>query len=192
MKHAFLTLAFALLTAGCMQNPYESESRYPMAQSMTPQSVERCRVLEWRWVDIGARPVRSSSSFYGRTTEAQTGPYSTTGAALGTIGGALLVQEALGSDNPYAIMAGALVGSAAGQNAGARFDMRSSARRGIEYSVITANGNESIITQPFNDGDRVAQAGSTCRLAEGQSGTRVLPGDHLPGAVNRPMVTQVR
>jgi outer membrane lipoprotein SlyB len=192
MIRILLLISFALTVSGCVSSTYESESRYANMHTMTEQNVARCRVLEWRHVDIGAQPVRSQRySRYGQVNQALPGPHAKTGATLGAVAGAALMKEAFG-DSPYAMLAGAVIGSTAGANAGNKLDARSPARRGIEYSVIKADGSESVITQPLGPNDRITQAGQTCRLVNSGGVTRVLPAEHLPGAVHAPKTTRIQ
>ena len=193
MNRAFsiaLLIAAALTLAGCVAPTYESESQYAFERTMTEQSVQRCRVLEWRQVDIGAQAVRSNYSRYG-VSQNTLGPYASTGSALGGIAGAALA-DSLGSDNQYVILAAALAGATAGSHLGNKQDMKSPYRRGIEYSVIKSDGSELVITQPLAATDRIAPVGSTCRIVRSGSTTRVLPGEQLPNSLQAPMITRIR
>tara|TARA_Y100000815_G_C13314153_1_gene489739 strand:- start:150 stop:740 length:591 start_codon:yes stop_codon:yes gene_type:complete len=196
MFRLLLLITLTLFVTGCVSTTYESEARYASSRTMTEQNVSRCRVLEWRQVDIGAQPVRSTSynrygGAYNQVNQALPGPHAKTGATLGAVAGAALMKEAFG-DSPYALLAGAVIGSTAGANAGNRMDMKSPSRRGIEYSVIKADGSESVITQPLGPNDRVTQAGQTCRLVKSGGVTRVLPAEHLPGTISSPKVTRIQ
>lgn len=186
MKFIAFAIGFALILAGCAPMPFESESRYAMGRTMTPQAVQRCRVLDLRTVYIGAQ----TTNGYGNG-QTQSAPWQKGGTLAGAAIGAGIVK-ALGSNNEYAMLAGALIGSQVGAVQGNRVDMRSPTRQGYEYSVLLSDGRELVITQPIAETDRIAQPGSTCRLVGSGNSVRVLPGDHLPTSIHAPAQTRFR
>jgi outer membrane lipoprotein SlyB len=186
-------LIFTPFLAACVHPNTPTEQKYTDADAFRQQNVQRCRVLDVREVRTGAQQMARQSNPYGyrTTTTAQTlsGPGAQTGAGLGAILGAAAANK-LGNGNELVTVAGVLIGAAAGTSAGARYDRSSPTNVAIEYSIIQIDGRESVIVQPWSQGDRIVPAGSTCRLANSESGTRVLPGEHLPGGVNTPKQTR--
>jgi len=148
---------------------------------MQSQNVERCRVLEVRQVTIGTTDTRRNS--YSRALgEPEQQIDTVLGGVLGAAAG-----RALNDD--YGTQIGAVLGGLGGAAAGGRLAQRRMAGNGLEYSVLLGDNREQIITQDHNPGDRVAAPGSTCRLAQGPNGTRVLPAAQLPAQVRRPQQT---
>ena len=65
-----------------------------------------------------------------------------------------------------------------------------SERKGLEYSVILENGEEHTLVQDFLEGDRVVNAGQTCRMQIEHDGkNRILPAEQLPEQINAPTTT---
>lgn len=180
--------AFALMIglAACAEPNRISESHYADAEMMSAQNVARCRVLSVRDVALGAQsPVSAARYGMGRQTQVTAAQ---TGGALGAAMGAALAQNLTHDDN-IGMVVGALAGAALGSRAGSAIDARSPANHGLEYSVLDAKGQEQLIVQPYRQGDRIARAGSTCRIASGPMGQRVLPATGLPDRVHRPRTT---
>jgi len=191
MRRILLMMAAALTVSACTTPTYESESHYAPERTMVRQAVDRCRVLEWRWVNIYAQPVRSANGAYDPVNSALPGRAAKVGATLGGIGGTVLAGNNSDGDSA-AMMVGAIIGSTIGANVGKRMDQKSGANRAIEYSIIDASGTESIVTQPFNAGDRITRSGQTCRLVNSGGIVRVLPAEHLPGAISAPKITRIQ
>lgn len=183
MIRSLLTLCILPLTlAACVQpSQHPSESRYSRGETMQPQNVERCRVLEVRQVTIGTTDTRRNS--YSRALGE---PEEQMGTLIGGVLGAAVGHEI---DDDFGTQLGAALGAAGGRAAGSRMAQRRMAGNGLEYSVLLDGEREQVITQDHNPGDRVAAPGSTCRLAAGPHGTRVLPAAQLPAQVNRPQTT---
>lgn len=175
-------LAASIALSGCVSSsPYPSESRYSQAESMRPQAVARCRVLEVRQVTIGTTDTRRNP--YSRALGE---PEEQMGALFGAVLGAAVGAEI---DDDVGASLGVALGAAGGRLAGAQMAQRRMAGNGLEYSVLVGDGREMVVTQRMNPGDRIARPGSTCRLAQGPHGTRVLPAEHLPGTAYRPQQT---
>lgn len=188
-----ILLPFVLLVSACVHPEMESADNYATRDAMGVQQVSRCRVLDVHQVRLGAQPVRTTGySPYGRTTTEQTlrGPNAQTGVIIGALIGAAVGNEVSNGDQLITALT-TIGGAAAGTNIGARVDRNSPANVALEYSVIDARGNEMVIVQPYRQGDRITQRGETCRITQTASGARVLPGEHLPGAVNAPKTTRI-
>lgn len=177
MIRSILALMTIATLAACQTTVNPSESYYTSAETMRSSSVNRCRVLETRQVTIGAQ---SSGSSYS-TSEQQLGAL--VGAALGAAVGS---QIGAGDGQTIAMAIGATAGAAVGTAQGTRMAQKT----GIEYSVLTAQGKEEVIVQYYNSGDRIVQAGSTCRISGTGNNKRVLPAEQLPTSISRPLETR--
>ena len=100
------------------------------------------------------------------------------GEALGAVAGGLT---------------GGILGSTVGGGAaGRQLSDQMHTRKGVEYSIILADGSEQTHVQDFLEGDRVVQVGETCRLQIEHDGkNRVLPAEHLQDAIRAPKKTQI-
>ncbi len=165
----FLALSACAPTTG--QNVY---SPYEVGVA---KSVERCRVLAVR--DI--------------TIQGDTGPE--LGQVVGTIaggiaGGALGREVGDGSGQAAATVAGAAIAGLLGGYLGNRVGMQIDQRPGLEYSILSTGGQEITFAQEIMPGDRVINAGETCRIQTDPYGlNRVLPATGFPQQVQRPQVT---
>lgn len=187
MIRALLTLMIAGLLAACQTTVNPSESHYRASEVMRTASVDRCRVLDVRQISIGAQEA-SSGYGYGRALGQ---PEEQIGMLLGAaLGGAIASQIGGGSGRVLATTIGVTGGGALGRAQGSRMAQRRMTQPGIEYSLMTSQGREMVVTQHLNAGDRIVQPGQTCRLAGSGASARVLPGDHLPTGVLRPLETR--
>ncbi|QPH52550.1 hypothetical protein [Pontivivens ytuae] len=179
LKTILIGATAALTLAACSPNRTGSESVVSSRDVGLRSTVERCRVLEVREVTIRDEQEAGISAGVG-------------GLAGGGIGAALGNQVGGGSGNELATGLGILAGVVAGGALGEQLDDARGTRTGLEYSVIDQRGQEVVLVQEFLPGDRVAQAGETCRIQVASNGrARVLPGEQLPGAVNAPAQTVV-
>jgi len=171
-------LATAVVAAGCT-SPKVSDSLYRSSEVGTSKRVVRCRVLEVREVMIRD----DNSGEQGEALGAVAG--GVTGGILGsTIGG--------GAGQGLATVGGATAGTIAGGAAGRQLSDQLHTRKGVEYSIILADGSEQTHVQDFLEGDRIVQVGETCRLQIEQDGkNRVLPAEHLQDAIKAPKKTQI-
>lgn len=192
MKTPVALLSLALAVSGCTPSPHESESHYPTDQTMVRQSVERCRVIDLRWVRINAQPIRSDQSSYDQAAEKFGGPSTKSGSAIGGALGGAIADRISSSGDTTALVLGAFIGATTGAHIGSKVDADSARNRGIEYSVIESNGRESIITQPYNKEDRISQVGTSCRIVTNAGKIRVLPAEHLPDSVASPKLTTLK
>ncbi|MBB5514679.1 outer membrane lipoprotein SlyB [Rubricella aquisinus] len=151
------------------------------ASSVGQQSmVERCRVLDVREITIRDDNANGAGTVVGTV-------------AGGIIGNAAGREVGAGVGNELARGLGSLAGAALGAAAGEAFDQDNAQRQGLEYSVILADGRETIVIQEYFEGDRIAQPGSTCRIETNlaTNAARILPGENLPGTVAAPERTRV-
>ncbi|MDH3231740.1 MAG: hypothetical protein OEN55_18270 [Alphaproteobacteria bacterium] len=177
----FLTvtiLAAAVAAAGCT-SPKVSDSLYRSSEVGSSKRIVRCRVLEVREVMI-----RDDDS--GEKGEA------IGGIAGGLTGGILGSTVGGGAGKSLATVGGATVGAVAGGAAGRQLSDQMHTRKGVEYSIILADGSEQTHVQDFLEGDRVVQVGETCRLQIEHNGmNRVLPAEQLQDAISAPKKTQI-
>ena len=171
-------LAAAVAAAGCT-SPKVSDSLYRSSEVGTSKRIVRCRVLEVREVLI-----RDDDS-------------GEKGEALGAIGGGLaggILGSTIGggAGQDLATVGGAVGGTIAGGAAGRQLSDQMHTRKGVEYSIILADGSEQTHVQDFLEGDRVVQVGETCRLQIEHDGkNRVLPAEHLQDSISAPKKTQI-
>lgn len=171
-------LAAAVAVAGCT-SPKVSDSLYRSSEVGTSKRVVRCRVLEVREVMI-----RDDNS--GEQGEA------IGGIAGGLTGGILGSTVGGGAGKSLATVGGATVGAVAGGAAGRQVSDQLHTRKGVEYSIILADGTEETHVQDFLEGDRIVQVGETCRLQIERDGkNRVLPAEHLQERIQAPKKTQI-
>jgi len=171
-------LVAAVVAAGCT-SPKVSDSLYRSSEVGTSKRIVRCRVLEVREVMIRD----DDSGEQGEALGAVAGGL--TGGILGsTIGG--------GAGQGLATVGGATVGAVAGGAAGRQLSDQMHTRKGVEYSIILADGSEQTHVQDFLEGDRVVQVGETCRLQiEADGKNRVLPAEHLQDSISAPKQTKI-
>jgi outer membrane lipoprotein SlyB len=180
-----------LTLSACQSTVNPSESVYARTEASQRTSVERCRVLDVRQITIGAESTQNQSRYSRYSSFAQqVQPETQIGTLVGGVLGAVIGQQIGGGDGQ--LLATAILstaGAAAGGNYGTSRAQERMRQPGLEYSVLLADGQEQIITQYYNQGDRISPAGSTCRIAQSDQGMRVLPADYLPGTVSRPQQT---
>ncbi len=163
---------------GCT-SPKVSDSLYRSSEVGTSKRVVRCRVLEVREVMIRDDDSGEKGEAIGGIAGGLGG-----GIAGSTVGG--------GAGRGLATVGGATVGAVAGGAAGRAISDQLHTRKGVEYSVILADGSEQTHVQDFLDGDRIVQVGETCRLQIAQDGkNRVLPAEQLPGRISAPKTTTI-
>ena len=167
-------IASTILTAACSPNRTGSESVYSSREIGQVTRVERCRVLDVREITIRDEEEGGISTIVGAVG----------GGAIGNAAGS---QIGGGAGRDLAVQLGILAGVVLGAAGGERFDDARGTRTGLEYSVISGNGEEMVIAQEFLDGDRVASIGETCRIQTAYDGSaRILTSEQLPAAVNAP------
>ncbi len=176
-RFGVLFLAVAVLAA--CSSPKVSDSLYRDSEVGTSKQVVRCRVLETREVAIREDDAPEKGEMIG--------------AIIGGIAGAIIgSQIGGGKGQELAMEAGALGGLVAGGAAGRQTADKMSERKGIEYSVILADGEELTLVQDWLEGDRVVQPGETCRLQIANDGkNRVLPAEHLQETIAAPKATTI-
>lgn len=182
MKYLVMALSLVGLLSACGTTTNPSESYYTNNETMRSASVNRCRVLDVRQVNINTRT--SNSNYSIAETEEQIGV--AIGAALGAGIGS---QFGGGSGKDLATALGAAIGGSAGKAQGTRMAQKRLTVQGLEYSIINASGREEVIVQHYNAGDRITSPGSTCRVVSTSVGKRVLPAEHLPATIARPKQT---
>jgi len=175
---AGIAVAAVSVTAGCT-SPKVSDSLYRSSEVGSSKRVIRCRVLEVREVMI-----RDDDS--GEKGEALGG------LAGGLAGGILGSTVGGGAGKSLATVGGATAGAVAGGAAGRQVSDQMHTRKGMEYSIILADGSEQTHVQDFLEGDRVVQVGETCRLQiEAGGKNRVLPAEHLQDSISAPKKTTI-
>ncbi len=169
----------ALLAASACTSPKVSDSLYRSSEVGTSKRVVRCRVLEVREVMI-----RDDDS--GEKGEML-------GAVGGGLGGAILGSTVGGgAGRGLATVGGGVLGAVGGGAAGRQISDKLRTRKGMEYSIILADGSEQTHVQDFLEGDRVVQVGETCRLQIARDGmNRVLPAEQLQDQISAPKKTQI-
>lgn len=170
--------AAALLMSAC-SSPKTSDSLYADSEAGTSKQVVRCRVLEVREVAIR----EDNAGDKGETI----------GAIVGGIAGAILGSRVGGgSGREAAVKGGAIGGAVIAGAAGRQTADKLSERKGLEYSIVLASGEERTLVQDFLEDDRIVQPGETCRLQIANDGrNRVLPAEHLPATISAPKKTTV-
>lgn len=103
-----------------------------------------------------------------------------TGESLGFIVGAL--STAQNNDNPAVRVLGGLAGGAVGRAASDKLRER----KGVEYTVLLASGEERQLVQDIAENEVLLQPGEACRLQVSGNLNRVLPARQYPKAVQRP------
>jgi outer membrane lipoprotein SlyB len=173
-KTLILSLAFLTVSA-CA--PGAGQNVYSAREVGVAKSVDRCRVLAVR--DI--------------TIQGNTGPGigQVVGTVAGSVAGGTLGNQ-IGNGNGQAVatvlssLAGSLVGGLFGDRIGAQADRRP----GLEYAILDASGREITFAQEILPGDRIINAGETCRIQTDPYGNnRVLPVNGLPQQIQRPQTT---
>lgn len=173
------TSLLAVLLASACTSPKVSDSLYRSSEVGTSKRVVRCRVLEVREVAIRDDDSGEKGEGLGGIAGALAG-----GALGRTVGG--------GAGRDLATIGGATVGTVAGGAAGRQISDKLHTRKGVEYSIILADGSEQTHVQDFLEGDRVVQVGETCRLQIAHDGkNRVLPAEQLQDRIQAPKRTQI-
>jgi outer membrane lipoprotein SlyB len=115
------------------------------------------------------------------------------GGIAGGLGGGILGSTiGGGAGRGLATVAGATAGAVGGGAAGRQLSDQMHTRKGVEYSIILADGSEQTHVQDFLEGDRVVQVGETCRLQIEHNGmNRVLPAEHLQDSISAPKKTKI-
>ena len=174
LKTLALPLALVTLTA-CAPNA--GQNVYSSSEVGVAKTVERCRVLAVRNITIQGEAGRGIGQTVGTI-------------AGGVAGGALGNQVGDGSGQAVAVVIGGLaagiLGGIVGDRAGAQVDQRP----GLEYSVLSNGNREITFAQEIIPGDRVINAGETCRIQTDPRGNnRILPIEGLPQQIQRPQTT---
>lgn len=177
---AVLTVTSLSVLTGCA-TPGVSESLYRSSEVGASKKVVRCRVTEVREVLIR-----------DEKEDAETGGIF--GAIMGgVIGNTLGSQIGGGLGRDLAGQIGTGAGAAAGAVAGTKMADKLSERKGVEYSVILADGEEITHVQELLPTDRILAMNETCRLQVGVNGkNRVLPAEHLSDEVFAPKQTTIK
>lgn len=171
-------LVAAVAVSGCT-SPKVSDSLYRSSEVGSSKRIVRCRVLEVREVLIRDDDSGEKGEGLGAIAGGLTG-----GILGSTVGG--------GAGRGIATVAGGTVGAVAGGAAGRQISDKLHTRKGMEYSIILANGSEQTHVQDFLEGDRVVQVGETCRLQiEAGGKNRVLPAEHLQDSISAPKKTTI-
>lgn len=166
-----LILTLSACAAGTGQNVYSAR------EVGVAKSVERCRVLAVRNIMIQGETGRQIGQIVGSV-------------AGGVAGGALGNEVGSGSGQAVATVLGGLAASVVGGLVGDRVGARVDQRPGLEYSILSTGGREMTFAQEIMTGDRVINAGETCRIQTDPYGNnRVLPVTGFPQQIQRPQVT---
>lgn len=171
-----LTLPVLLLALTACA-PKVSQNVYASHEVGVAKNVERCRVLAVRNITIQG----GAGSQIGQIL----------GAVAGGFGGGALGNEVGNGSGQYIAtvlggVAGSFLGGIAGDRAGAQADRRA----GLEYSILSTGGREITFAQEISPGDRVINAGETCRIQTDPYGNnRILPVTGIPQQVQPPQTT---
>ncbi len=179
MRHLQISFIISLLfiLAACSSRPEFSESVYVASEVGEAKSIIRCRVLSVREITIRDDDANKEGEAIGTLAGG------ILGAALGgTVGGDA-------NDRQLGAAVGGILGAVGGGLAGEAIGEERGTRKGLEYSVLTADGEEVTFAQEFLQGDRISPEGSTCRMQISGSKRRILPADYLPDEVERPEET---
>ncbi len=169
-----LPLAFVTLTA-CAPN--SGQNLYSAQEVGIAKTVERCRVLAVRNITIQGDQGRGIGQVVGSI-------------AGGVTGGALGNQVGEGSGQAVAVVVGSLAGSLFGGIIGDQIGTQVDQRPGLEYSILSTGNREITFAQEILPGDRVINAGETCRIQTDPLGNnRILPITGLPQQIQRPQTT---
>lgn len=177
MKRLALLPVILLALSACASTT--SQNVYSAYEVGVPKTVERCRVLAVRNITIQGDTGRELGQVIGTAAGAIAG-----GAAANEIGkgSGQAVATVLGG------LAAGIVGGIIGNQIGSEIDQRP----GLEYSIIDAGGREITFAQEIAPGDRMINAGETCRIQTDPYGNnRVLPIDGFPERIARPQTTNV-
>ena len=170
-KNKLICIIVATVILGGCSTPKLSDSLYRESEVGIAKQTVRCRVLAVREIKIRG------------DKEDNLG-----GLAGGILGGTLGSDVGGGLGSLLAIEAGAILGGIAGNKAGDRL----SQRNGLEYSVITSQGNELTFTQEHMAGDRIVKPGETCRMQMSADGrNRVLPVSGFASEIKAPETTKI-
>jgi len=154
-----------------------SQNVYSSGEVGVAKRVERCRVLAVRTITIQGETGREIGQIVGTV-------------AGGVAGGALGNQVGSGSGQAVATVLGGLAAGIAGGLVGDRIGAQVDQRPGLEYSILNAKGQELTFAQEILPGDRVVNAGETCRIQiDPRGNNRVLPVEGLPQQIQRPQTT---
>jgi len=174
--YKLLTLPVLLLTlTACASGP--SQTVYSAQEVGVAKMVERCRVLAVRTITI----------------QGDTGPAigHIVGTVAGGVAGGLLGNEVGdGRGQAVATVLGSLATSIVGGMIGDRVGGQMDQRPGLEYSILSTGGREITLAQNSIPGDRIINAGETCRIQTDPYGNnRILPADGFPQRIQPPQTT---
>lgn len=162
----YISLAFALVIGGC-QRPGQNVYNY--------NEVGRSSLVNFATI-LAVREV----NIRGKNTGLGAG----VGAAAGGIAGSGMGR---GSGRAGAMLAGAVIGGIAGALA----EQAAANRMGLEYTLILETGVTMTVVQDRNEGERVFKPGDRVMLQVSGGTQRVLPADHLPTQIKRPLGIKV-
>lgn len=164
-------LALSACAPGAGQNIYSAR------EVGVAKTVERCRVLAVRNITIQGDTGGELGQFVGTV-------------AGGVAGGALGNQVGDGSGQAVATVLGGLAAGVLGGLVGDRVGAQMDQRPGLEYSILSTGGREMTFAQEIMAGDRLINAGETCRIQTDPYGNnRVLPVDGFPQRIQQPQTT---
>lgn len=172
------TLALpALLLALTACAPTVGQNVYSAREVGVAKSVERCRVLAVRNIVIQGQTGSQIGQIVG-------------GVAGGFGGGALGNEVGSGNGQDVATVLGGLAGGIIGGFIGDRVGTQVDRRPGLEYAILSTGGREMTFAQEIMPGDRVINAGETCRIQTDPYGNnRVLPINGFPQQIQPPQTT---
>lgn len=162
----FISLALALVLGGC-QRPGQNVYNY--------NEVGRSSLINFATI-LAVREV----SIRGKNTGLGAG----VGAAAGGIAGSGMGR---GSGRVGAVLAGAVVGGVIGALA----EQAAADRMALEYTLILESGVTMTVVQDRNQGERVFKPGDRVMLQVSGGTQRVLPADHIPSRIKRPVGIKV-
>ena len=171
-----LTLPLVLLALSACA-PSAGQNVYSAREVGVVKQVERCHVLAVRNITIQGDTGRGIGQVVGSV-------------AGGVAGGALGNQVGDGSGQAVATVIGGLAASIVGGIVGDRVGAAADRRPGLEYAILSTGGREMTFAQEIMPGDRVVNAGETCRIQTDPYGNnRVLPITGFPQQIQPPQTT---
>ena len=159
-------IIFLLLLTACASRPEYSQSTYTTGEVGEVKPIVGCEVLAVREITIrdpeGAKEGEALGTLLGGILGATLG---------GTVGGDK-------NDRQLGSAIGGIAGAIGGSIAGDQIGENRASRKGLEYSVLTDNGEELVLAQEFLEGDAIIAPGQSCRLQISGNNNRVLPSSY--------------
>jgi len=167
MKKLIILSALASLSlTACTATPRSSGDVYRSSEVNRVMQGQSCTVQSARYVSV------VGDGYEDRQQNTLTsGVGAVTGALLGN---ALGNEIGGGNGRDLARGLGTIGGAVAGAAVAGNINAKRTTRQGVQYEVSTG-GRTQVVIQELNAGESAMPAGSSCILARGAGGARVLP-----------------